>query len=198
MPVRLGLIVLCSLVLMLSGCATIVTGSNQLVILTTEPPGAVCILKRDGLLLGVVNPTPGSFYVSKSHSKINVECSKDGFLDAVGLIGEHFQPMTFGNIILGGLIGIVVDATSGATAEYESLISLKLVPSEFENIDACNDFFDREREALTVQSKLIAERIKEKCEPSDCDRQLQLAKDEEKVALDRIERQRNSAKIRIP
>ena len=47
-------------------------------------------------------------------------CVKEGFLDVVGRVGSKFQAMTSGNILFGEIIGIAVDAVSGATAEYEA------------------------------------------------------------------------------
>ena len=103
---RSGLI--CLVAMFVSACATITTGTGQTVNVMTEPEGAVCIFRRDNAVIGVVNPTPGSLSVTKSHAAIEVDCRKEGFLDAVGAVGRQFQPMTFGNIILGGLIGVIV------------------------------------------------------------------------------------------
>jgi len=107
----------------LGGCATLTTSSSQTVTLTTEPPGAACTFRREGEVIGIVNPTPGSLSVKKSHADIDVTCVKEGFLDAVGRVGSKFQAMTFGNILFGGIIGIAVDAVSGATAEYEANVA---------------------------------------------------------------------------
>ena len=69
---------------LLGGCATLTTSTSQTITLTTEPPGAACTFKREGQVIGIINPTPGSLNVSKSHSDIDVTCVKEGFLDAVG------------------------------------------------------------------------------------------------------------------
>ena len=39
-------------------------------------------------------------------------------------------------LISGGLIGVVVDAASGATAEYETQVTIVMAPSEFETAAA--------------------------------------------------------------
>ena len=39
-------------------------------------------------------------------------------------MASEFQAMTFGNILFGGLIGVVVDAASGATHEYPPLVTI--------------------------------------------------------------------------
>jgi len=135
---------------LLSGCATLTTSSSQTVTMTTEPPGAACTFKREGQVIGVVNPTPGSLSVSKSHTAIDVLCSKEGFLDATGSVGSRFQAMTFGNILFGGIIGIAVDAASGATAEYEPTITIRLTPSEFADAAARDRFFDEQRNRKVI------------------------------------------------
>jgi hypothetical protein len=208
-PVKSLLLAACA-ILLLGGCATLTTSSSQTVTLTTDPAGAACTFKREGKVVGIVNPTPGSLVVSKSHTDIDVACVKEGYLDATGKVGSKFQAMTFGNILFGGIIGIAVDAASGATAEYEPTISIRLTPSEFPDVAARDRFFDLQRETLIAQAKQVRERISSMCSssqrptgtgslPSDqnnCDEQLRLARDDEKAALDRIEAQRQAAKVK--
>jgi hypothetical protein len=194
-PVRLALLSLMASAF-LGGCATLTTSSSQTVTLTTEPPGAACTFKREGEVIGIVNPTPGSLSVKKSHADIDVTCVKEGFLDAVGRVGSKFQAMTFGNILFGGIIGIVVDAASGATAEYEANVAIRMTPAEFPSIEARDKFFDLQRETFVTQARQVKERISSMCQPPDCERQLALAADEEKAGLARIEMQRQSARVK--
>lgn len=181
---------------LLGGCATLTTSSSQTVTLTTEPPGAACTFKRDGEVIGIVNPTPGSLTVNKSHADIDVTCVKVDYIDAIGRVGSKFQAMTFGNILFGGIIGIVVDAASGATAEYEANVAIRLTPAEFPNEQARDRFFEQQRETFVAQAKQVKDRIARMCEPANCDRQLKLADEEERAGLARIEAQRQSARIK--
>jgi hypothetical protein len=198
-------------ILLLSGCATLTTSSSQTVTLTTDPAGAACTFKRDGKVVGIVNPTPGSLMVSKSHTAIDVSCIKDGYVDAAGTVGSKFQAMTFGNILFGGIIGIAVDAASGATAEYEPQITIRLTPSEFPDSAARDKFFALQRETFVTQARQVKARIAEKCQPegqppgtgaigssANCEEQLRLADAEEKAGLARIEAQRQAAKVTTP
>lgn len=182
---------------LLGGCATLTTSASQTVTLTTEPPGAACTFKREGEVIGIVNPTPGSLTVKKSHADIDVTCVKEGFLDAVGRVGSKFQAMTFGNILFGGIIGIAVDAVSGATAEYEANVAIRMTPAEFPGIEARDRFFDQQRDTFVAQARQVKERIAGMCNPPDCDRQLRLADEEERAGLARIEAQRQSARIKV-
>lgn len=195
--------------LLLGGCATLTTSSSQTVTVMTDPAGAACTFKREGQVVGIVNPTPGSLMVSKSHTAIDVACVKEGYVDATGTVGSKFQAMTLGNILFGGIIGIVVDAASGATAEYEPQITVLLTPSEFTDADARDRFFDRQRDTFAAQARQARARIAEDCQSSgrpsgsgagsgnsDCDDKLRRADDEEKSGLARIESQRQTAKVR--
>jgi hypothetical protein len=57
-------------------------------------------------------------------------------------MASEFQAMTFGNILFGGLIGVVVDAASGATHEYPPLVTITLVPELFASIAERDAFYE--------------------------------------------------------
>lgn len=180
---------------LLGGCATLTTSTSQTLTVMTEPSGAICTLKRDGQVIGAVNPTPGSLSVDKSHKAIDVVCTKDDFHDASGTVGSKFQAMTFGNILFGGIVGIVIDVASGATAEYEPTVTIHLTPSAFADRVARDAFFDQQRTTFTTQAQQVRERIHKLCKPTDCEEQLRLAAEEEQAGLARIETQRQSAQL---
>jgi hypothetical protein len=112
----------------LSGCATLVNGSNQSVTVVTDPPGASCILSRQGETIGAIAATPGSVQISKSKNDVSVACEKAGFVTATVAKSPDFGGATFANILAGGVVGIVVDAASGANYTYPSEIHVPLAP----------------------------------------------------------------------
>lgn len=113
---------------MVSGCATIIEGTSQSVMITSDPAGASCNLDRQGLRLGQVSPTPGSVHIDKSKNDISVACNREGYQPAVVTQSPKFVGTTFGNIVAGGLIGVVVDASTGANYEYPNEIRVPLAP----------------------------------------------------------------------
>ena len=123
-------------------------------------------------------------------------CTKQGYVGAVGRVGSNFQRMTFGNTLFGGIVGIAVDAVSGATAEYEANVAIRPAPTEFPGIEARDRFIGQQRETFVTQTRQVRERISRRCSPPDCDRQLQLTEDEETTAFARIEARRQSARIK--
>ena len=111
---------------LLPACATIVNGSSQTVTVTTTPPAATCTLDRMGTRLGAIAQTPGSVRLDKSKNDLTVACSKPGYQTATVTHSPSFGGATFGNILAGGVIGVVVDAASGANYEYPGDIRLSL------------------------------------------------------------------------
>ena len=114
--------------MMLTGCATIVNGSNQSVTVSTDPPGASCKLARQAETVGAIPMTPGSVQVSKSKNDVVVTCEKLGYQTAVVSKSPSFGGATFGNILLGGGVGAIVDAASGANYTYPSEIHVAMAP----------------------------------------------------------------------
>jgi hypothetical protein len=101
----------------LSGCATVVNGTTQSIsVSTANVAGANCTLTNSEGTWFVT--TPGSVVVHKTKTDIQATCKKDGYQDASTTIAAKFGAMTVGNVIAGGVIGIVVDAASGANYSY--------------------------------------------------------------------------------
>jgi hypothetical protein len=110
-----------------SACATIVEGTEQTVAVNTEPSGAACSLTRAGTEIGTVDPTPGELTVGKSRHPIAVACKKEGYEDGAGTLKSGFQPATVNNLVFGGgLVGVGVDAASGAMNQYPDSIDIRL------------------------------------------------------------------------
>jgi len=178
------------------GCATLTTSPSQTVTIQTAPPAALCTFTRDGELVGIVNPTPGTLSVSKSHHDLTVRCTKEGYLEASGTVGSRFQAMTLGNILFGGLVGVVVDASSGAMTKYEPQITITLIPAIFDTAEERDRFFEQRQSDFIAAANKVKQRIQERCQGQDCERQLKLADEEEAAGLARIKFQRENATIK--
>jgi hypothetical protein len=182
----------------MSGCATIVKGHSQPISVSTTPPGAACQVDRDGETIGTVNPTPGSITVKKSRKEIAVSCTKEGYERADGKVASKFHPMTFGNILFGGIIGIGVDAASGAMNEYEESITVTLIPSEFESAGERDAFFDKMREQLLVESNKTIKDVNKKCtNKADCERRRTAVEKNRDEALAALDAKKTNARINL-
>ena len=113
----------------LPACATITTSPSQNLTVLTEPAGARCEIERNGAPLAVVNPTPGTVRIGKSNRETTITCTRDGHLPAQTALSPEFQPMFLGNILLGGVVGIVVDVSTGAISKYPDSIQIALTPA---------------------------------------------------------------------
>jgi hypothetical protein len=184
------------LVALASGCATVTKGASQSVTLDTKPPGATCVITRKGEKIAAVNPTPGTVSVSKSKDALSVSCTKEGYLEAAGSVESEFQAMTFGNILLGGIIGVAVDAASGAINNYKPSITITLIPERFPSEAERDTFFDGLRSELQAESAEVEERIKKVCNgKQQCDNQLKAAGLAKEAKLLEIEKKRTLAKV---
>ena len=117
-----------SFIVIFSGCATILAGKTQMISVNSNPTAAACNLNRNGQVIGSVNPTPGAVVVEKTKHGISVMCKKEGYLDSTDYLESGIEGATFGNIILGGLIGWGIDSAVGADNKYPDFINANLSP----------------------------------------------------------------------
>jgi hypothetical protein len=112
---------------LLPGCASVVKGSSQTIAITTPPTdGAQCTLSSGQGNWQVTSP--GAVTVSKSKDDMQVRCIKPGWQDGFGNIPSNFQGWTVGNLLIGGIIGLGVDAATGAINEYPNAFQVPMVP----------------------------------------------------------------------
>ena len=113
----------------LTGCASIVSGTNQLMSVETLSPtgkvdGASCKLQNDKGVYYVV--TPGTVNVHRAYGDLSVTCEKTGVPTGVATIKSTTKGMMAGNILFGGFIGAGVDAASGAAYDYPVLLQIMM------------------------------------------------------------------------
>lgn len=120
----------------MSGCASIVTGQDQVVSVTTPLcPGAQCeLLNEEGAFY--VHKTPGSTMVNREYGDLLVTCSKSGYDPFSMNVSSSTKAMAFGNILLGGVVGAAVDMGTGAAYDYPPVIVVPLDCRSTEEIAA--------------------------------------------------------------
>ncbi len=112
----------------IAGCATIVKGTTQVVSIDTPgAPGASCELSSSGIGSRSV-VTPATIELDKSQHNIAVTCRKPCYQDAVAMIPSYTEGMAAGNIIAGGVLGLGVDAATGAMNKYADRTSVTMIP----------------------------------------------------------------------
>ena len=180
---------------LMCGCATIVKGDSQEISVTTEPAGAVCELTRGGQSVATINPTPGAVRVSKSKYDISLTCKKQGYVDATASVPSSFQGWTVGNVLIGGLIGVAIDAGSGAINQYEADVVVKLQPESFAGGDQRDAFFDDWRLRVIDETDRVKKETRQSCPASQCDSLLAKVDTEREAALAQIEEMRTHANV---
>lgn len=118
--------ILCASLMMLSACASIVSGTEQEITVSTTPEGANCAFEREGRVFGRVNPTPGGLVVQKTKHDITIKCDKAGYETAKFMNESGSEGATLGNIILGGGIGWAVDSARGADNKYQENVHINM------------------------------------------------------------------------
>jgi PEGA domain len=111
----------------LGGCATVTRGVHEALVVESEPSGASVKLST-----GDVGTTPTSFRIRR-RGALDVTISKEGYEVvhvhvATQIAGWGAAGMA-GNVLVGGVIGVGVDAFSGGTLEHKpNPIRVNLVP----------------------------------------------------------------------
>ncbi|MBB6241236.1 hypothetical protein [Rhodanobacter sp. MP1X3] len=111
----------------LSACASIVGGTHQHLTVETRSAnqdivGADCTLSNERDTQHVT--TPGTVTIHRGSAPLEVRCVKDG----ASIGGQSFystiRPMVWGNILFGGLIGLVVDFSNDAAHHYPNALTV--------------------------------------------------------------------------
>lgn len=123
--IKLALVGACAL--SFAGCASVVEGTDQQISVSTPGAnGAHCNLSSpDGTYN--ISSTPGTVTVDKSKHDIAVLCQKTGYEDGNTTISSNFEGMTLGNILIGGVVGVGIDAASGAMNEYPKDVKVMMI-----------------------------------------------------------------------
>lgn len=123
------------LLLFVTGCASIMEGGDQIVNVQTtgcEEYGTIqcTVVNDDG---SSVLTAPASVSVEKDKDALTVSCeSKDGKAKGEKIVESSYEAMNAGNLLLGGVIGVGVDAATGAMWKYPSsiIVPMRCPPKE--------------------------------------------------------------------
>ncbi|MEO1292409.1 MAG: hypothetical protein AAFV62_06205 [Pseudomonadota bacterium] len=181
-----------------AGCATIVEGTSDPLTVITEPAGAVCTIERGGTVIGVVNPAPGTVELGKSKDDAMVTCEKDGHEPATAALRASFQGMTFGNVLLGGVVGVAIDAGSGAMNKYPETVSLTLAPIFFETEADRDAFYERAIAKIEAEAQEARATVEKNCNSSnaeDCAEEAAAIDQERLRQVQLMEAARSRAKV---
>lgn len=110
------------------GCSTITQSESQPLSLTAtyegKPVEASCLLKNDKGSWD--SKAPANVSVRKSNEDLEVTCKKEGMPDGLLKAISRAAGSMFGNIILGGGIGAIIDHNKGTAYDYPDQLPVKM------------------------------------------------------------------------
>jgi hypothetical protein len=115
------------------GCATLVTGGgqDQAVRISSNPRGADVYVDDQPM-----GKTPLSLRLSRKDDHF-VRVEKEGYRPYEKQLKSGFNPWMIGNVLFGGIVGIVIDAVSGTNPSLSnSDVNAKLVADTVDDDDA--------------------------------------------------------------
>ena len=116
------------LLVFITGCATLTRGTTQTIAIHTPgAPGAQCMLSSSSIASQTL-VTPATITLEKGMDSIAVRCRKECFQDGTGVVVSSMEAMTAGNLLVGGVIGLGVDAASGAMNKYSPETGIFMAP----------------------------------------------------------------------
>jgi hypothetical protein len=111
---------------LLGGCASITGSPNQPVVVETRDSNGAEIRRAECKLNNANGQwyvsTPGTVMVARSSDDLQVICEKENTATGYATVISSAKGAMYGNILLGGVVGAVVDHAQGAGYEYPGFI----------------------------------------------------------------------------
>ncbi|MFT4072231.1 MAG: PEGA domain-containing protein [Dysgonamonadaceae bacterium] len=105
---NLSFLICLSLIVLTSGCATIICGTRQTVKFASTPTNASVLIDEVN-----VGQTPFETRLKRDR-EYKVVIKLDGYLPYETKLTKEFNAWYIGNIVFGGLIGLIIDPITGA------------------------------------------------------------------------------------
>jgi hypothetical protein len=111
-----------------AGCASVSGGNTQKMYVQaqaqdgTPVAGADCSLSNDKGTWRI--QSPGDTSITRSNKRMEVKCDKSPLPQGVVSVESATRGAMFGNLIVGGVVGAVIDHSSGAAYEYPEMIKV--------------------------------------------------------------------------
>ena len=143
----LSISALLSISFLLTSCATIVTGTTQLVTITSNVEGATVSL--DGVPVG---KTPFTGEIKKNGKMITIE--KEGYKTYTLALSTSLEGIFWGNIITGGTLGSSTDFVTGAAYKYApASYQVELAPKGM-SINSFKKIYELKKYAMVNMSNI--------------------------------------------
>ena len=114
----------------LGGCASVVNGENQTIQFATRDTkgaaleGVNCDWRNSKKTGSFISPSVVA--VRRDYDTLHLTCRADGYPAGTAAVSSKATSAMAGNILAGGIVGAVVDHSTGNAYEYPSVIVVRL------------------------------------------------------------------------
>lgn len=146
----------------LGACASIASDNITETAIETEPAAASCKFYGHRYFHQVA--TPASVTLPAKAAPITLICEAEGHRREVAYLDTEADGWIFGNMLLGGGIGIMIDGASGAGQEYPERVFLPLEPLLFADTTARDAWYATRREEIESRWQQEIDAAEGRCE----------------------------------
>lgn len=183
-----------------SACASIISDNESTTYFATTPEHARCELHGQDFTRVV--ETPGSMVLPADAAPVTVACTAEGYRTTTALLDTSADGWVVGNALfglLGGPIGLIIDASRGAGQQYPPQFALVLEPSSFPSLAERDAWYDRRRSEIEASWAETIESVQQTCrrnnaQPS-CKNRLSVLEKKRDDELASLEERRNTATV---
>lgn len=105
-----------------TSCASIISGTTQDIVVSSNAPHATLTVNNED-----AGELPSGARVARKQRNI-LKVSAPGYQTRIETLDKGLNPWVFGNILIGGIVGIIIDFVSGAVYKFDDEVNIKLEP----------------------------------------------------------------------
>ena len=184
----------------ISGCATIVEGTDQSIAVNLSPEDATCGVYREGALLDTI---------SKDHRFLNLSKSKHDLIIICEAPNHHDQTIEMESSASGwGVVGCflidlcITDYSTGALNKYPETITITLAPKSFASAGSRDDWYFGRQQVIKARWDDLIESKTTACQRSvnkaDCQSRITEMEENKSEELMVLEQRRLGSDITSP
>ncbi len=150
-----------------SGCATLVSDKTTFSQIDSSPSQAICVVEGENYKQIIT--TPANIILPAKAAPLRISCDVDGYHTSVEQIDTKMDGWTLGNILFGGVIGVVVDAATKSGHKYPENIVITLYRKNFSTQEELDAWYDQLEKEINEKndSQLSESKSKDKAETSE-------------------------------
>ena len=118
LTILLAFVLVFTATVIITSCSTLFNGTGQEVTVSSTPTGALVAIKTLGGI-GVMEGTTPLLAELEREDEYRIVVSKEGYEDKEVIIKNSLTGWFWGNLICGGVLGIIIDMSNGAAYELE-------------------------------------------------------------------------------